>query len=159
LITGTDRSAIGTLVECTTGFTMLLHLPRLDGYGVEPALTGYGAVAMRDALTASFAHEARAATWIVHLDRGKELAQFGRQKIDTGLALLVRTLPLVSLGDDEPVASGEETTVATSDVPAAMGCASDGARVAAPVRGRGAGRVGWSSAIRRCRRCSMTGRR
>ena len=31
LIIGLSRSAIGTLVERTTRFMMLLHLPRLDG--------------------------------------------------------------------------------------------------------------------------------
>lgn len=33
---GTDRSAIGTLVEHSTRFTMLIHLPRMEGLGVEP---------------------------------------------------------------------------------------------------------------------------
>jgi IS30 family transposase len=36
LIIDTDRSAIGTLVERTTRLTMLIHLPRMAGYGIEP---------------------------------------------------------------------------------------------------------------------------
>ncbi|WP_444543575.1 IS30 family transposase [Micromonospora okii] len=93
LIIGTDRSAIGTLVERTTRFTMLLHLPRMDGYGVEPrvkngpALAGCGAEAMREALTARMTtipdQLRRSLTW----DRGKELAQHVQLKIDTGIAV------------------------------------------------------------------------
>jgi hypothetical protein len=36
LTIGVGSSAIGTLAERSTKFTMLLHLPRLDGQGVEP---------------------------------------------------------------------------------------------------------------------------
>jgi IS30 family transposase len=93
LIIGLNRSAIGTLVERTSRFTMLLHLPRMAGYGIEPrvkngpALAGYGAEAMRDALTATIGtlpdQLRRSLTW----DRGKELAQHAQLKIDTGLAV------------------------------------------------------------------------
>jgi len=93
LIIGTDRSAIGTLVERTTRFTMLLHLPRMAGYGIEPrvkngpALAGYGAEAMRDAITAKIGtlpdQLRRSLTW----DRGKELAQHAQLTIDAGLAV------------------------------------------------------------------------
>src|SRR3954463_11057065 len=93
LIIGTDRSAIGTIVERATRFTMLIHLPRMPGYGTEPrvkngpALAGYGAEAMRDALAAQITvlpeHLRRSLTW----DRGKELAQHAQLKIDTGIAV------------------------------------------------------------------------
>lgn len=91
LIIGADRSAIGTLVERTTRFTMLIHLPRMHGYGLEPrvkngpALAGYGAEAMRAALAAQMTdlpeQLRRSLTW----DRGKELAQHAQLRIDTGI--------------------------------------------------------------------------
>jgi IS30 family transposase len=72
---------------------MLLHLPRMDGYGVEPrvkngpALAGYGAEAMRDVITARITtlpeQMRRSLTW----DRGKELAQHAKLKIDTNVAV------------------------------------------------------------------------
>src|SRR6266511_3214710 len=91
LIIGLNRSAIGTLVERTTRFTMLLHLPRMGGYGVQPrikngpAFAGYGAEAVRDAITSSIttlpAQLRRSLTW----DRGKEMARHAELRIDTGL--------------------------------------------------------------------------
>jgi IS30 family transposase len=36
LLIGSRHSAIGTLVERSSRFTMLIHLPREDGYGVIP---------------------------------------------------------------------------------------------------------------------------
>ena len=93
LIIGADRSAIGTLVERTTRFTMLLHLPRMTGYGIEPrvkngpALAGYGAEAMRKAIAEKIGtlpdQLRRSLTW----DRGKELAQHAQLKIDTNVAV------------------------------------------------------------------------
>mgnify|MGYP001285333717 CR=1 FL=1 len=49
LIIGTGRSAIGTLVERSSRSTLLVHLPRMEGWGEQPyvkngpALGGYGA--------------------------------------------------------------------------------------------------------------------
>jgi IS30 family transposase len=91
LLIGLQRSAIGTLVERTTRFTMLIHLPREDGYGViprtknGPALAGYGAVTMKDALTATMTtlpeQLRRSLTW----DRGKELSAHAAFKVETGI--------------------------------------------------------------------------
>ncbi len=93
LIIGLNRSAIGTLVERSSRFTMLLHLPRQDGYGTAPrvkngpALAGYGAEAVRDAIASSIttmpAQLRRSVTW----DQGKEMAQHAKLRVDTGVAV------------------------------------------------------------------------
>jgi IS30 family transposase len=91
LILGLGSSAIGTLVERTTRFTLLLHLPRMTGHGDEarvkngPALAGHGAEAVRDAITRTIItlpeQLRRSLTW----DQGAELAQHARLKIDAGV--------------------------------------------------------------------------
>ncbi len=93
LIIGFNRSAIGTLVERTTRFTVLLHLPRMDGYGDQPqvkngpALAGRGADAVRDAITRAFAvlpeQLRRTLTW----DRGKEMAGHAALTASMGLGV------------------------------------------------------------------------
>ena len=91
LIIGLDRSAIGTLVERTTRFTMLLHLPPMEGHLTAPrekngpALAGHGAEAVRDAITCTITtlpqQLRRSLTW----DQGAEMAQHARLRVDTGL--------------------------------------------------------------------------
>ena len=91
LILGLDSSAIGTLVERTTRFTMLLHLPRMAEHGVAarlkngPALAGHGAEAVRDSIAQTITslpeQLRRSLTW----DQGAEMSQHARLKIDTGL--------------------------------------------------------------------------
>ena len=91
LLIGLERSAIGTLVERTTRFTMLVHLPREEGYRHKhttkngPALAGYGAVTMKEALASTMTtlpeQLRRSLTW----DRGKELSQHATFKVETGI--------------------------------------------------------------------------
>ena len=93
LIVGLGGSAIGTLVERMTRFTLLLHLPPMAGHGHSarakngPALAGRGAVAVRDAIMhtmATFPEQLRRSlTW----DQGAEMAQHARLRIDTGLRI------------------------------------------------------------------------
>jgi IS30 family transposase len=93
LILGLNRSAIGTLVERTTRFTMLLRLPPMEGHGLEPrvkngpALAGHGAEAVRDAIAEQIMtlpeQLRRSLTW----DQGAEMAQHAQLRIDTGLAI------------------------------------------------------------------------
>ena len=93
LILGLSSSAIGTLVERTTRFTMLLHLPPMTGHGQEvrekngPALAGHGAEAVRDAIAETIttlpAQLRRTLTW----DQGAEMAQHVQLRVATGLAI------------------------------------------------------------------------
>ena len=93
LIMGLNRSAIGTLVERTTRFTMLLRLPPMEGHGTEsrvkngPPLAGHGAEAVRDAIAEQIMtlpeQLRRSLTW----DQGAEMAKHAQLRIDTGLAI------------------------------------------------------------------------
>jgi IS30 family transposase len=92
LILGLESSAIGTLVERTTRFTMLLHLPRMDSHGGPrvhngPALAGHGAQAVRDAIASAMTslpqQLRRSLTW----DQGAEMAQHAQLRVDPGLAV------------------------------------------------------------------------
>lgn len=91
LIIGLNRSAIGTLVERTTRFTMLLHLPRMEGYGEGPRvkngppLAGHGAEAVRNAIAASVGCLPRELWRSLSWDQGSEIAQHAQLTIDTGL--------------------------------------------------------------------------
>jgi IS30 family transposase len=70
------KSAVGTLVERSTRFVMLLHLP--DGFGAESVRTAMQAKiqTLPDAL-------ARSITW----DQGREMAQHAKFTIDTGVPI------------------------------------------------------------------------
>ena len=75
LIMGTtSRSAIGTLVERSTRYVMLLHLP--DGHSAQQ---------VRDAMTAAVGtlpdHLWKSITW----DQGREMAQHAQFSVDTGI--------------------------------------------------------------------------
>ncbi len=93
LILGLGSSAMGTLVERTTRFTLLLQLPRMAGHSSEervkngPALAGHGAEAVREAIAQTLGTLPeplrRSLTW----DQGAEMAQHARLRLDTGLAV------------------------------------------------------------------------
>ena len=92
LILGVDRSAIGTLVERSSRFTMLLHLPPIEGHNSPrvkdgPPITGAGAGAVRNAIAETIGtlpeQLRRSLTW----DQGIEMAQHVQLRFDTGLQI------------------------------------------------------------------------
>jgi len=90
LIIGTGRSAIGTVVERASRCTLLVHLPRLDGWGETPrvkngpALGGYGAIAMNAALKVSMTRLPEQLRKTLTWDRGKELSAHAQFALETG---------------------------------------------------------------------------
>ena len=91
LILGVGRSAIGTLVERSSRFTMLLHLPppeeRLPRIKNGPPVSGHGAEAVRDAIAEQIAtlpeQLRRSLTW----DQGAEMTQHAQLRIETDLPI------------------------------------------------------------------------
>ena len=91
LIIGLNRSAIGTLVERATRYTMLLHLPPMEGHREQPRakngppLAGHGAQAVRDAIAQQITrlpqHLRRSLAW----DQGPEMAEHAQLTIATGI--------------------------------------------------------------------------
>jgi IS30 family transposase len=92
LILGAGRSAIGTLVERSSRFTMLLHLQPGELHNSpatesSSARTGAGAAAVRDAIADTITtlpeQLRRSLTW----DQGIEMAQHAQLRVDTGLQI------------------------------------------------------------------------
>jgi IS30 family transposase len=92
LILATDRSAIGTPVERSSRFTMLLHLPPIKGHNsprvnTGPPITGAGTGAVRNAIADTIGtlpeQLRRPLTW----DQGIEMAQHVQLRLDTGLQI------------------------------------------------------------------------
>ncbi len=93
LILGLGSSAIGTLVERTTRFTILLHLPRMADHGLGPrakngpALAGHGAEAVRDAITRTITALPELLRQSLTWDQGAEMTQHARLRVDAGLSV------------------------------------------------------------------------
>ncbi len=77
-------------MEPASRSTLLVHLPRLDGWGQTPpvkngpALGGYGAIAMNAALTASMTQLPEQLRKTLTWDRGKELSAHAQFALETG---------------------------------------------------------------------------
>jgi IS30 family transposase len=90
LILGANQSAIGTLVERSTRFTMLLYLPPMPGHGGPkvkngPPLAGRGAEAVRDAITTQLLALPEQLRRSLTSDQGAEMTQHAQLTIDSGL--------------------------------------------------------------------------
>ena len=93
LIIGLNSSAIGTLVERTTRFTMRLYLPPMPGHAAGarvkngPALAGHGAEAVRQAIAAKIAMLPHLLGESLTWDQSAEMAQHAQLRIETGLQI------------------------------------------------------------------------
>ena len=93
LILGLHSSAIGTLVERSSRFTMLLHLPRMVGYqrgqGIKngPPLAGHGAEAVRKAIAGNICKLPEKLRQSLTWDQGAEMAQHAQLRIASGLEI------------------------------------------------------------------------
>ena len=91
LILGLGSLAVGTLVERTTRFTMLLHLPRVPGHGDGarakngPALAGHGAGAVHDAITRTIGTLPEQLRRSLAWDQGAEMSEHAQLRIETAV--------------------------------------------------------------------------
>ncbi len=143
LIIGTGRSAIGTVVERSSRSTLLVHLPRLDGWGEVPpvkngpALGGYGAEAMSGALTASMTRLPEQLRKTLTWDRGRptnentngllrqyfpkgtDLSRWSAEDLEA-IALTLNNRPRKILGWKTPAEAFEEQLRSTQQTGVAM---------------------------------------
>jgi IS30 family transposase len=89
LILGLDRTAIGTLVERSSRFTMLLHLPppeaRQPRVKNGPPVSGHGAEAVRDAIAGAIITLPEQLRQSLTWDQGAEMAQHAELRTATGV--------------------------------------------------------------------------
>jgi IS30 family transposase len=135
LITGMqNKTAIGTLVERTTRFTMLLHLP-----------ADHGAVAVREAIAAAIltlpAQLRRSLTW----DQGVELAGHAQLTIDTDLEVYFCDPHSPWQRGTNENTNGLLRQYFPKGTDLSVHPASELARVAAELNGRPRKTLGWST--------------
>jgi IS30 family transposase len=112
LILGLESSAIGTMVERSTRFTMLLHLPRAEGYqrgqGVKNGspLAGRGAEAVREAIARSMKALPEQLRQSLTWDQGAEMAQHVRLQVDTGLQIYLGLSGIPCVGSGSLIRPG-----------------------------------------------------
>jgi IS30 family transposase len=91
LILGLGSSAIGTLVERMTRFTLLVHLPRMPGHGYGarlkngPALAGHDGEAVCDAIRRTIITLPEQLRRSLIWDQGAEVAHHARLTIAAGI--------------------------------------------------------------------------
>lgn len=96
LIIGLRRLTIGTLVERSTRFTLLLHLQSMEGHGARApqksgqaaagrATAGHGAEAVRDAIARAIVTLPRRLRRSLAWDQGAEMARHAERSVMAGL--------------------------------------------------------------------------